>query len=247
MLSNFRKKFKLFTNSFMNFFSHYYLDKENINPWYKFGILLPELFPHYNQKLRKAVTIYAEKNINETHKSIYKGIQRHYEVDKLFHNSDFFRQKTEIIKLKIIENQQLHALHYRTFFLAHIWLELLIDRTLIVNDTDNEVERFYEYLESIDIKAIQQFFTAIQKEEMLKIFIDTFERNLRMKFLHYYLDNEKLIRALLRLYSKANHSIFDMNVSRIMLKLLLLLEHEMKTDLLNYMYEFKTSLKQTTT
>jgi hypothetical protein len=229
----------------MNFFSHY-LDKETNDPWFLFGILLPELLPHFNEKLRKAVNIYAEKDTNKIHQSIYKGVQRHYEVDRLFHNSDFFKQHTAYIKNLVLKNNQLEPLHYRTFFLAHVWLELLTDRILIKNETLAEPAAFYRFLESLELNIIGQYFTALEKQHIFLEFTDIWNFHKQKKFLFGYIDNEKFIRALLRLYSNINPSIFDMNENIEFSKLLLISEQELQHEIQKFVNEFKISLKQTT-
>jgi len=228
----------------MNFFSHYYLDKENADPWFLFGTLLPELLPHFNEKMRKAVNEYHINKTDTIHESIYKGIQRHYEVDRHFHNSAFFKNNTEIIKQLVLENQHLQPVHYRTFYLAHIWLELLIDRILIKHEHGTAAEGFYDFLETIDIHEIEQYFTLIGKAEIFNGFLQTFERHKRIKYLFYYVDNEKLVSALLRLYSNINPSIFDMNVNTELAKLLVLSEQELQPEILKFVNEFKKSLTQ---
>jgi hypothetical protein len=230
----------------MNFFSHYYLDKENTDKWFLFGTLLPELLPHFNEKMRKAVSDYTTINPVKVHESIYKGIQRHYEVDRHFHNSTFFKEKTAIIKKGVLENQHLQPVHYRTFYLAHIWLELMIDRVLIKNDNGALVERFYDFMETLEEQEIERYFAIIGKPEIFNDFKQTFERHKRIKYLFYYVDNEKFVGALLRLYSNINPSIFDMNVNTELAKLLALTEQEMQSEILKFVNEFKKSLTQPT-
>jgi hypothetical protein len=223
----------------MNFFSHYYLDKENADKWFLFGTLLPELLPHFNEKMRKAVNSHPPI---EPFDSIYNGIQRHYEVDSRFHNSEFFKTHTAKIKNAILQNQHLEPLHYRTYYLAHIWLELLIDRIIINDSGGQEAGQFYGFLETIDTAVVEAYFIEIGKKEMFPVFINILNRHRELKFLFYYFDNEKFTGALLRLYSSVNPSIFDTMPIQDLTKLLLFLERELQSETLKFVHDFKSLL-----
>jgi hypothetical protein len=227
----------------MNFFSHYYIDKEKLDPYFLFGTLLPELMPHFNQYLRKAVFGSNMAVADAAFIKIFEGIKRHYEVDKLFHNHDFFRQHTTFIKETILANPQLQPIHYRTFFFAHIALELMIDR-LVINAENTEPEKFYQFLNSVDMGIIGAYFTFIGKNEMFPNFLKTYERHIRMRFLYYYHNNEKFTQALLMLYSKINTNMPSLATNTHLTATLLQIEAKLQQEILIFVSEFKKQLNQ---
>lgn len=227
----------------MNFFSHYYIDKENPSPVFLFGTLLPELMPHFNQHIRKAVfNAPAEgQQINPVFQAIFKGIQRHYQVDKLFHNHPFFIQHTQYIKQQILQNPGLAVLHTKTYYLAHITLELMIDRVLIKTNAA-EPDSFYKFLSTINTETIAQYFAFIGKSEQLPDFLKTYEAHNRIKFLYYYPNNEKFTEALLRLYSKINTNMPTLATHHAFTLVLKQVEAKLQQEMLIFVTEFKNQL-----
>jgi hypothetical protein len=231
----------------MNFFSHYYLDKENENPYFIFGTLIPEFFPHFNQYLRKAVFSSTFNAKQKEFLALQAGIMQHYKVDALFHNSDFFKTNTEKIKHAILSNNALIDLHKRTYFLAHITLELLIDRVLLNEKyaTANEQpEQFYYFVETIDTEILKQFFMQIGKEAYFDSFHKILARHLSAKYLFYYNDNKKFAEALLRLYLKINTHMQTVETKMALISTLLALELELQTEIQIFVTKFKSNLNQ---
>jgi hypothetical protein len=232
----------------MNFFSHYYIDRENDDKWFLFGALLPELVLHFNETLRKPVnnarnqSKYTLHPLHTVFDSIYQGIQRHYQVDKHFHGSAFFKTCTEKIKNDILSNQNLKPLHYRTFYLAHIAFELLIDRILLKTLQTQEPEGFYCFLETLETDTLSEYFTCIEKTDMMPVLRNILNRHLEMKFLFHYHDNEKFVRALMRLYSCVNPSIFEAMPNKHLTALLLTIQEELEVKTVKFVYQFKSSL-----
>ena len=72
----------------MNFLSHFYFDRETDNCYFILGTVLPDLLKNAD----KTIIIHPEKlthpNINVN--SIIKGWNKHLEVDRYFHSSEFF-------------------------------------------------------------------------------------------------------------------------------------------------------------
>lgn len=225
----------------MNFFSHYFIDQHHAKQYFLFGGLLPEMLPHFNEKLRKAVFRNTQEFPKPEYEQIFNGIKRHYEIDGVFHNHAFFKRNTEIIKQRILNDNALQPLHFRTFYLAHIFLELLIDRVLIQHNK-NEPEKFYQLLQQIEITVVYEYFTFIDKKEMFADFSKTFELHIRKKFLYYYTNNEMFTEALLRLYSKINTNMPTLATHAALMQVLLEIEVELQQEILIFVSEFKNQL-----
>lgn len=122
----------------MNFLAHYYLlpNKEKHNM--AFGNLLPDLFRGFSK-------IYNENIQHRTdlqHNEIYQGINFHLQSDKLFHKHLFFEENCLRIKDAI---EKANLPQERSYIVAHILLELMIDRYLISKEKDL-ADTFYESL-----------------------------------------------------------------------------------------------------
>src|SRR6476661_8863886 len=109
----------------MNFLSHYYFDQTTADPYQVLGVVLPDLLKNAD----KSANIHPEKQPHlfeaaELH-NILKGWQRHLQVDKLFHNSEFFVKHTGILKNEL--KPILVESPVRPSFLAHIAIELMLD------------------------------------------------------------------------------------------------------------------------
>jgi len=82
------------------------------------------------------------------------GWKRHLELDQRFHNSDFFKTQTGILKQLILPGLQ--AGPVKPFFLAHIGLELILDHLLLTHlivDTDH----FYHQLSAAHTSSLTGF------------------------------------------------------------------------------------------
>ena len=86
--------------------------------------------------------------------AILKGWERHIEVDRIFHSSDFFQYHTNNLKQLIVPICE-HS-PVKPFFLAHIGLELILDHLLTVDGIVN-INTFYDQLTKADKPALNNF------------------------------------------------------------------------------------------
>jgi len=184
----------------MNLLSHFYIDKDHPSAYFKLGLIFPDIYPHYNQNLRKAVE--SHRHLSVEHDYFVQGIKRHHEVDKIFHNSPVFKMLNTAFKEALL-NSALPQLHYRTYYLGHILVELLIDKQLIRGEKDL-LNQFYTSLDEIDENTLHQYFIHINTVEKTSDFFSNFKRFRENRYLYYLNDNEKLIEALMRMYCRVN-------------------------------------------
>jgi len=161
---------------------------------------------------------------NPVHAQIYKGISRHYDADRLFHQSEFFQHYSNLIHSRI-KVSRLPSLHFRSYFLAHVFLELLLDRLLVKHNAQLCVE-FYRDLESVNPLAAASYFSRIGKAGVFTEFFDNFNRFLYYRFLLFLGDNEMFVKALLRAY----HKIIPVAVSRKESEILMALTDEIESE-----------------
>ena len=108
----------------MNFLSHFYFDRNNRDPNFVMGSILPDLVKNtrkdWNFHPQKDANLYSSPELA----SLLKGWKRHLEIDKHFHSSAFFSAHTLAIRTAIgpvLENSPI-----RPSFIAHIALELML-------------------------------------------------------------------------------------------------------------------------
>ncbi|MEX2588960.1 MAG: hypothetical protein WD334_02070 [Chitinophagales bacterium] len=181
----------------MNFLSHYYFEK-NCSPEFLVGLILPDLFPGFNQKLRR--------NIRETAPGlksgleIRKGIACHIRQDKAFHSSGFFQER-EIYYKAHLHLPSFEKERSRPYLFRHIYLEMLMDRVLIVYKPKHGPE-FFEKLALLKANHLSSFFKEIDRAKEVIDFFAIFNRFLSSKFLLNYIDNDFFIKALIRSYKR---------------------------------------------
>lgn len=180
----------------MNFLSHYYFDKDKTNSYEVFGMLLPDLLKNAD----KSWSIHPEKNeslfsTNKNQTAILSGWKRHLEVDRIFHNSAFFKHHQHQIKLAIRE--EIIGSSVKPFFLGHIGLELLLDN-LLISEKLISIELFYYHLANVNEDEIKLFLkiNRISNEEK---FLHFFQRFVKDQYVYSYADEAKITYALKRI------------------------------------------------
>ncbi|WP_028298928.1 ACP phosphodiesterase [Olivibacter sitiensis] len=177
----------------MNFLSHFYFESKNSDPEHVLGAVLPDLLKitHKNTHIfpEKHSVLFQEP---EPSRAILQGWIRHIEVDKLFHSSFFFKQKTHELKGYISPAIKNTAI--RPFFLAHIALELLLDRLLMINNWVHERD-FYLALKSCSRDHIDLFLVQAGIEDRTPFFL-FFDNFLQESYLGSYRRMESVTYAL---------------------------------------------------
>ncbi|WP_316840374.1 hypothetical protein [Pedobacter gandavensis] len=180
----------------MNFLSHYYFERSNPDENMVIGVILPDLV----KNAQKESNLYPlkEKHLflqDPIQQSLLKGWERHLEVDRVFHNSDFFKVQTNALKQLILpacENSPV-----KPFFLAHIGIELVLDHILTVKGTVN-INTFYEQLIKSDKKAIEIFLKNCGVADT-SVFLKFLENFITSRYLFSYQKIENISYALNRI------------------------------------------------
>ena len=137
----------------MNFISHFYLDRNLDDSLFFVGVSTPDLVSVFDRTIRLKegrMPLIMENEATKGEISFYNGVIRHFEVDKLFHTSDFFYSETE--KIKNLLQEEFGKDHVpRAFFVAHVLFELILDRILI-HHNNTLLPTFYDHLSRFPIK-----------------------------------------------------------------------------------------------
>jgi hypothetical protein len=180
----------------MNFLSHFYFDRNTTNPELVLGCVLPDLVKNAN----KSWNIHPEKKghlFKESYKlkSILTGWQRHLDVDRYFHSSDFFIEHTQAIRKAVAPI--LTDSEVRPSFLAHISLELMLD-SILLNLKKINAHHFYDQLAKVERESVK-LFLELNKVTDTKKFFRFFDQFLEVNYLHSYSESDNLIYALNRI------------------------------------------------
>lgn len=177
----------------MNFLSHYYFDRDVTNCYHILGTVLPDLLKNAD----KTIVLHPEKlhHQNESVNSIIKGWNKHLEVDRYFHSSDFFLTHSHQLKKElapVIEGSPV-----KPFFLGHIALELILDNLLITTNKIS-VDDFYNHMQGCNDEVIQEFLTFAGLTDTTKFFrfFNGFKKD---GYLHTYSETPKIAYALKRI------------------------------------------------
>ncbi|GAA4105115.1 hypothetical protein [Mucilaginibacter panaciglaebae] len=177
----------------MNFLSHFYFDREATDCYFILGTVLPDLLKNAD----KSIVLHPEKlhHPNPKVNSIVSGWNKHLDVDRYFHSSDFFLTHSHQLKKEL--NPAIAGSPVKPFFLGHIGIELILDNLLITTGKIT-VGDFYDHLKSCDTNVIQFFLTAAGLEDCSRFF-RFFEGFKHDAYLHTYSETEHIAYALKRI------------------------------------------------
>jgi len=177
----------------MNFLSHFYFDRNVTDCYHILGIVLPDLLKNAD----KTIVLHPEKlhHTDDRINCIIKGWNKHLEVDRYFHSSDFFLTHSHELKKQLAP--VITGSPVKPFFLGHIALELILDNLLITTNTVS-ADTFYEHMAGCEHEVIQEFLTFAGLKDSTKFF-RFFEGFKRDGYLHTYSETPKIAYALKRI------------------------------------------------
>ena len=184
----------------MNFLSHYYIDRIENKPYHNFGLILPDLMSMYKRKWKVSSRVMKE-NLTLQETQIVTGVVKHNNLDGYFHNSDFFYKYTTAIK-EILQKNGVRYPEQRIHFVAHILLELLVDRVIIKKEK-LILKEFYSELDQIDWNVLNDFLVKI-KLDAVEGFYGYFVKFRRRKYLYKYANNFQVLFITNRILEKVN-------------------------------------------
>ena len=177
----------------MNFLSHYYFDRDTTNCYHTLGTVLPDLLKNAD----KHIIIHPEKlnHPDPAINDIIKGWQKHLEVDRYFHSSDFF--VTHSHQLKLLLKPGIVGSPVKPFFLGRIAVELVLDNLLLTTGKVS-VNDFYAHLSGCNNDVIDEFlnFAGLQDTDRFFRFYEKFKSN---RYLETYVETQQIAYALKRI------------------------------------------------
>jgi hypothetical protein len=177
----------------MNFLSHYYFDRDTTNCYHTLGTVLPDLLKNAD----KNIIIHPEKlhHSKPVINDIIAGWQKHLEVDRCFHSSDFFITRSHQLKKMLLP--AIEGSPVKPFFLGHIALELILDNLLLTTGKVS-VSDFYDHLSSCNNEVIREFlsFTGLKDTDVFFRFYEKFKKS---RYLETYAETQQIAYALKRI------------------------------------------------
>jgi|GEM_PF-1009950 len=187
----------------MNFLSHYYFHHRDDDNFFTVGLTVPDLLGFHSRRVRvtkkyleNLLLFEKEKNI----RSFIYGMILHLDLDRWFHNTDFFKEKLLLLQDRYVYyNEKKEKLPH---FYAHILIEVLIDRYLLTIEPDI-ADRFYESYKKFDFKMITKLFEGLKNFDRDK-FLDLAYKVSHSSFLKEYINDHLIITILGRVSKRIN-------------------------------------------
>lgn len=189
----------------MHFLSHFYTELPNENPLFVAALSIPDFangFTRvYNSKLK-----YADIPEDENLQQIHSGIVQHYAGDKWFHASTLFEEQVSAA-LQFFLNENLNREKLRLSMIAHLAVEMMIDRQIILQHKD-VCEKYYELLNAVKENFIHQYFALHSLEVAGQNFFSKFQFFKQKQFLFLFSELENIVTGLNRIYASVTKTEF---------------------------------------
>lgn len=185
----------------MNFLSHYFLDHQIDDSLFVVGASTPDLVSIFDRKIkfkeRGISKRVQDSEVTAEQLSFYQGVIRHFQVDKLFHSSDFFHEETTQLSHNLrvtFPNSEIQ----RSFFVAHILLELALDKLLIQED-ETLLYKFYNHFERCTPQRLKKLTGWLAGGESMTSYDAFLRKFTRDQHLYRYKDWSYIIYVLKRI------------------------------------------------
>jgi hypothetical protein len=223
----------------VNILSHYFIHHQPDDPYYTLGKVMPDFARSIAPELKFRLKPGFESDIQGL-QSVDRGIGVHYQTDRFFHNSQYFKDSTKYLTV-LLQNGKLQDIRRFYFVYAHILLELMLDRFLI-QDYNAEIERFYNQLKMIKKETILLYFEynglAAYFDRFWSFLLSFIER----QYLYGLADNDRLAFALGRIVSKSGLSEFKGNDKRLLINMVEIMEPVLKPDYFSIFIQINNSI-----
>jgi hypothetical protein len=180
----------------MHYLSHYYVELPNDNPLFVAALAIPDLCSGfsrlYNSIIKKCVL-----ELNEL-EPIQEGIEAHYTGDKRFHSSILFADYQRLL-INEFMSQGLNRERLRLSVLAHIGIELLIDRQIVIQQPEI-CANYYSLIHKADLVMLSRYFDILLPESAKTNFFARFNFFKQRQFISLFGELHYLVYGLNRTY-----------------------------------------------
>jgi hypothetical protein len=143
------------------------------------------------------IIIHPEKLVhtNPAVNSIIKGWNRHLDIDRYFHSSDFFLTHSHNLKMMLVP--AIKGSPVKPFFLGHVALELILDNLLLTTGKMT-ADSFYDHLEGCEEAVVNEFLNFAGLKDTATFF-DFFKNFKTSRYLFTYSETKEIAYALRRI------------------------------------------------
>lgn len=189
----------------MHFLAHYYTELPNDNPLFITGLCIPDLWPRFTRVYNRNLVKHAPFT-NPDLKQIHSGIVQHFGADKRFHNSPLFlKEVTNAIQS--FADAGLDRQRIRTSVIAHLAVEMLIDRQIVLKDK-GICSTYYALLNKADEDTIHKYFSLLLLEGEMRTFLLNFRFYKQRRFLLLFEELENIVTGLDKVYGLVTKTAF---------------------------------------
>jgi hypothetical protein len=215
----------------VNYFSHFWVDYQEQDYYYNTGLIIPDFARKHVKSFLKS-----PKLERSTLQSLHNGCMAHYFADKKFHNSTFFKQLLELSN-QLMTQAPFSERVLRKWFLAHILVELMLDR-LLVKEHVTQLDDFYDSLNNVAEVDIFDYLTLFGAKDV-DLFLEYFNHFRSVKYIYYYTDNIKFVYSLNKIMVRAGVGELTEADQNVLLKVVLKLENELSRNTANLFKQLK--------
>jgi hypothetical protein len=182
----------------MHYLSHFYSEQPQNSPYFVVGLAMPDLTPGfskvYNSVIKNSVVAH-----NRELELIQQGILSHYGADKRFHQSRLFNDFMALT-LKAFLKEELNRERLRLSVLAHVAVEMMIDRQIVLEYEQLCVE-YYDILNRAEDRVLTLYFDEMRLDYEMGVFMHRFHFFRERRFLFLFKNIENVAYALKRVYA----------------------------------------------
>jgi hypothetical protein len=189
----------------MHFLSHYYYELPVKSPLFVAGLSIPDLAPGFSKIYNSVVKNSVLPN-NKDFEQIQLGILSHYEADKAFHNSPIFMNLLSLTTQSFL-TQGLSRQRLRLSVIAHLAVELMIDRQILIENEQLGVD-YYNHINAADESVLSAYFDEIGQVDSKSNFLIKFRGFKQRRILFFFNDLEKIVTGLGRIYQSVTKTEF---------------------------------------
>jgi hypothetical protein len=192
----------------MHFLSHYYYELPVRSPLFVAGLSIPDLASGFS-KTYNSVIKNSVLPTSPHHLQIHQGIISHYQADKIFHNSPMFINLTALTIQSFLA-QGLNRQRLRLSVIAHVAVELMIDRQLIIENGQLLID-YYNLINEASEELISSYFDVHRLTDTKRIFLIRFQLFKQRRFLFLFNELENIVTGLGRIYQNVTGIEFTEN------------------------------------
>lgn len=197
----------------MNFLSHYFYDHKKGDSYFNLGLILPDLLRNFVPGSK--IEVESVQHSTSESLALKDGCTLHVQSDVKFHAWPTFKELMSTVTSMIRNSEHPIA---RDFFISHIFVELLLDRKLLLSHPSLANELYSDF-ERVESQALKQFLSSYQFDKFEQ-FNAGFKRFLEVRYLEHYGDPQIILYSTERICTKMRLPTFSKGQKNVLLHII---------------------------